>query len=113
MDTPPDVDEPITYQLMTDDTIALLEQVVGEPADLVGHSDGAFVAMQVGMQRPDLVKRLVLISGGFNKSGEAMPDMEWNSNRSPIPLSGVRRGVPGTERTISGGGCEDRRDGRR
>ena len=35
----PDVDEPITYQLMTDDTIALLEQVVGEPADLVGHSD--------------------------------------------------------------------------
>ena len=51
MDTPPDVEEPITYQLMTDDTIALLEQVVGEPADLVGHSDGAFVAMQVGMQR--------------------------------------------------------------
>ena len=38
MDTP-DVEEPITYQLMTDDTIALLEQVVGEPADLVGHSD--------------------------------------------------------------------------
>ena len=91
----PDVEEPITYQLMTDDTIALLEQVVGEPADLVGRSDGAFVAMQVGMQRPDLVKRLVLISGGFNKSGEAMPDMEWNSNRSPIPGSGVRRGVPG------------------
>lgn len=89
----PDVEEPITYQLMTYDTIALLEQVVGEPADLVGH--GAFVAMQVGMQRPDLVKRLVLISGGFNKSGEAMPDMEWNSNRSPIPGSGVRRGVPG------------------
>lgn len=63
---------------MTDETIAFLEQVVGEPADLVGHSDGAFVAMQVAMQRPDLVKRLVLISGGFNKSGEAMPDMEWD-----------------------------------
>jgi pimeloyl-ACP methyl ester carboxylesterase len=74
----PDVDGPITYQLMTDDTIAFLDQVVGEPADLVGHSDGAFVAMQVAMQRPDLVKRLVMISGGFNKSGEAMPDMEWD-----------------------------------
>jgi pimeloyl-ACP methyl ester carboxylesterase len=74
----PDVPGPITYQLMADDTIAFLEAVVGEPADLVGHSDGAFVAMLVAMQRPELVKRLVLISGGFNKSGEAAPDMEWN-----------------------------------
>jgi pimeloyl-ACP methyl ester carboxylesterase len=74
----PDVEGPITYQLMTDDTIAFLEKVVGGPADLLGHSDGAFVAMQVAMQRPDLVKRLVMISGGFSKSGEAMPDMEWD-----------------------------------
>jgi pimeloyl-ACP methyl ester carboxylesterase len=74
----PDVEGPITYQLMTDDTIAFLETVVRQPADLVGHSDGAFVAMQLAIQRPELVKRLVMISGGFNKSGEAAPDAEWN-----------------------------------
>jgi pimeloyl-ACP methyl ester carboxylesterase len=74
----PDVEGPISYQLMADDTIAFLETVVGEPVDLVGHSDGAFTAMLVAMQRPELVKRLVLISGGFNKRGEAMPDMEWD-----------------------------------
>ncbi|MFD0271227.1 alpha/beta fold hydrolase [Streptomyces sp. NPDC127106] len=74
----PDVPGPITYQLMADDTIAFLEAVVREPADLVGHSDGAFVAMLVAMQRPELVKRLVLISGGFSKAGEAVPDMEWD-----------------------------------
>ncbi|MDX6235224.1 MAG: hypothetical protein QOG10_39 [Kribbellaceae bacterium] len=74
----PDVEGPITYQLMTDDTITFLETVVGKPADLVGHSDGAFIAMSVAMQRPELVNRLVMISGGFNKSGEAMPEMEWN-----------------------------------
>jgi pimeloyl-ACP methyl ester carboxylesterase len=74
----PDVPGPITYQLMADDTIAFLEAVVGEPADLMGHSDGAFTAMLVAMQRPELVRRLVLISGGFNKSGEAAPDVEWN-----------------------------------
>ncbi|MFK0255601.1 alpha/beta fold hydrolase [Streptomyces sp. NPDC090445] len=74
----PDVPGPITYRLMADDTIAFLDTVVGEPADLVGHSDGAFVAMLVAMQRPDLVKRLVLISGGFNKAGEAVPDTEWD-----------------------------------
>jgi pimeloyl-ACP methyl ester carboxylesterase len=74
----PDVEGPITYQLMTDDTITFLETVVGQPADLVGHSDGAFVAMLVAMQRPELVNRLVMISGGFNKAGEAAPEAEWD-----------------------------------
>jgi pimeloyl-ACP methyl ester carboxylesterase len=63
---------------MADDMVAFLDSVLGEPADLVGHSDGAFVAMLVAIQRPDLVHRLVLISGGFDKSGEAAPDMEFD-----------------------------------
>jgi len=74
----PDVDGPITYRLMADDTIAFLDAVLGGPADLVGHSDGAFVAMLVAIRRPDLVNRLVMISGGFDKSGEAAPDMEFD-----------------------------------
>jgi pimeloyl-ACP methyl ester carboxylesterase len=74
----PDVPGPITYGVMADDTIAFLEAVVGEPADLVGHSDGAFVAMLVAMRRPELVKRLVMISGGFSKEGDAVPDAEWD-----------------------------------
>src|SRR5512132_3263013 len=61
----PDVDGPITYELMAQDTIAFLETVVGGPAHLVGHSDGAFVAMLVAMRRPELVRELVLVSGGF------------------------------------------------
>jgi pimeloyl-ACP methyl ester carboxylesterase len=74
----PDVAGPITYQLMADDTMAFHETVVGRPADLVGHSDGAFVAMLVAMQRPELVNRLVMISGSFSKEGEAAPDAEWD-----------------------------------
>ena len=74
----PDVEGPISYQLMADDTIAFLDQVVRVPADLVGHSDGAVVAMLVAMQRPELVNRLAMISGGYNKSGEAMPAMEFD-----------------------------------
>jgi pimeloyl-ACP methyl ester carboxylesterase len=74
----PDVEGPITYQLMADDTVAFLDAVIGGPADLVGHSDGACVAMLVAMQRPDLVNRLVMISGGFDKSGEAAPNMEFD-----------------------------------
>jgi pimeloyl-ACP methyl ester carboxylesterase len=67
----PDVEGPITYQVMADDTVAFLEQVVRRPAALVGHSDGAVVAMLVAIHRPELISRLVMISGGFDKSGEA------------------------------------------
>jgi pimeloyl-ACP methyl ester carboxylesterase len=65
----PDVEGPITYELMTQDTIAFLETVVGGPAHLVGHSDGAVVAMLLAMHRPDLANLLVLVSGGFNREG--------------------------------------------
>jgi len=71
----PDVDGPITYELMAQDTIAFLEAVVGGPADLVGHSDGAVVAMLVALRRPDLAHQLVLISGGFHHDG-LMPGMD-------------------------------------
>jgi pimeloyl-ACP methyl ester carboxylesterase len=65
----PDVEGPITYALMAEDTIAFLERVVGGRAHLVGHSDGAVVAMLVAMRRPDLAHDLVLISGGFHRDG--------------------------------------------
>jgi pimeloyl-ACP methyl ester carboxylesterase len=73
-----DVEGPITYQVMTTDTISFLDHVIGGPADLVAHSDGAVIALMVAIQRPELVRRLVLISGGYDKSGEASPDMEFD-----------------------------------
>ena len=63
----PDVDGPITFELMDNDTIAFLEAVVGEPSHLVGCSDGAIVALLVALRRPDLIRRLVLIAGVFHR----------------------------------------------
>jgi pimeloyl-ACP methyl ester carboxylesterase len=65
----PDVEGPITYELMAQDTIAFLEQVVGGPAHLVGRSAGANVALVVALHRPDLARRVVLISGVFHRDG--------------------------------------------
>jgi pimeloyl-ACP methyl ester carboxylesterase len=67
----PDVAGPITYEQMAQDTIAFLEQVVGGPAYLVGHSDGAPVALLVALRRPDLARRLVFASGVFHHDGWA------------------------------------------
>jgi pimeloyl-ACP methyl ester carboxylesterase len=65
----PDVPGPFTYELYAQDAVAFLEEVVGGPAHLVGYSDGAITALLVGLARPDLVRRMVLISGQFHQSG--------------------------------------------
>lgn len=65
----PDVEGPITYELMAADAIAFLETVVGEPAHLVGCSVGAGVALTVALRRPDLVRRMVLVCGVFHRDG--------------------------------------------
>jgi pimeloyl-ACP methyl ester carboxylesterase len=67
----PDIDGPITYDLMARDTIAFLEQVVGRPVYLLGHSDGAPVALLPALERSDLVRRLVLSAGVFHHEGWA------------------------------------------
>jgi pimeloyl-ACP methyl ester carboxylesterase len=65
----PDVDGPISYELMARDTIAFLETVVGGPAHLVGCSDGASVALLTALRRPDLARRVVVVAGVFHHDG--------------------------------------------
>jgi pimeloyl-ACP methyl ester carboxylesterase len=66
----PDVEGPLTYDAMADDTVAYLDGVVGGPAHLVGWSDGAVVALLAARRRPELVDRLVLIGQYYNSSGK-------------------------------------------
>lgn len=64
----PDVEGPLTYRLMADDTSAFIDAVVGTPVHLVGWSDGAIVALLVALSRPDLVRKLVVIGGNVDNS---------------------------------------------
>lgn len=70
----PDVDGPLTYQDMADDTVAFLEKVAGGPAHLVGWSDGGVVALLVALSRPDLVRKTVVIGANFRPAGESFAD---------------------------------------
>jgi pimeloyl-ACP methyl ester carboxylesterase len=67
----PDVDGPITFDLMADDLIKFLESVVGEPAYLLGMSDGAIVGLLASLRRPDLIRSLVFVAGVFHRDGWA------------------------------------------
>ena len=64
-----DVPGPITVELMAADTIAFVEKVAGGPVRLAGYSAGAIVALWVAVRRPDLVERLVLVSGAYDMAG--------------------------------------------
>jgi pimeloyl-ACP methyl ester carboxylesterase len=80
----PDVPGPMTFEAMVDDTVALLEEVVGGPAHLVGHSNGAFAALLTAIRRPDLVRCLVMVSGGFHRDGLVSEQPAENPD-APLP----------------------------
>jgi pimeloyl-ACP methyl ester carboxylesterase len=61
-----DVDRPITYEQMADDTAALIRHLELESADIVGYSMGGCVALQLAIRHPALVRKLVLASAGFS-----------------------------------------------
>ena len=87
----PDVEGPLTYEAMADDTIAFLDKVVRGPAHLVGHSDGANVALLVALKRPDLVRRLVLISGTFHYDGN-LPGTLTEFDEQTLRRMSIRHG---------------------
>lgn len=64
-----DVEGPITYDNMAQDTIAFMDAVGVSDAHVVGFSDGAVVALHVALDRPDLVRSLVLIGQPINHAG--------------------------------------------
>jgi pimeloyl-ACP methyl ester carboxylesterase len=66
-----DVDRPITYEQMADDTAALIRHLELETADVLGFSMGGCVALQLAIRHPALVRRLVVASASF--SSDAMP----------------------------------------
>jgi pimeloyl-ACP methyl ester carboxylesterase len=85
----PDVEGPITYEMMAADTIAFLEALAFPPAHFVGWSDGALVGLLVALRRPDLVRKLVLIGQNLNQDGarpEALALMEHFSPETFPPM---------------------------
>ena len=69
----PDPPGPLGPAQFTDDLVAFLEKAVGAKATLAGYSVGATTALLTAVARPDLVDRLVLISGVFHRDGWLMP----------------------------------------
>ncbi len=86
-----DVDRPITYEQMADDTAALARHLELEQADLVGYSMGGGTALQVAIRHPALVRRLVVVSAGFRSDGMSAEALAVFPSITPEMFAGSLR----------------------
>ncbi len=62
-------EESINYKYQLREAIAYLENVVKEPAHIIGWSDGGIIGLMLAIARPDLVKSLVAIGANYHYNG--------------------------------------------
>jgi pimeloyl-ACP methyl ester carboxylesterase len=73
-------DRPFGFEQSADDTVALLEYLRIDRADLLGFSNGGSIALHVAMRRPQFVRRLVVITA-LMKREWADPEF-WESMKT-------------------------------
>ena len=56
------------FEFQCQEAIAYLEDIVKEPAHLIGYSDGGIIALMVAIKRPELVKSIVAIGANYHYS---------------------------------------------
>jgi pimeloyl-ACP methyl ester carboxylesterase len=64
-----DIDRPLTYEQMAEDTAALLKQLKVEGADVVGYSMGGAIALRLARKHPALVRKVVVFGTGYSGAG--------------------------------------------
>ena len=73
---------PLTYHQMAEDMIALLDQLRVKRVDIMGWSDGGVIGLDLAMNHPERVRRVVTFGANFRADGLNQPDIEWNATAS-------------------------------
>ena len=85
----PDTERPLRPETMGDDVAALIGHLRLGPADVMGYSLGASVALQAAIRHPDAVDRLMLVAGRMSQDG-AYPEVvaAFNQLEANAPVIG-------------------------
>jgi pimeloyl-ACP methyl ester carboxylesterase len=83
-----DVDRPITYEQMADDTAALLAHLGAGRADIVGYSMGGGIALQLAIRHPAAVRKLVVASASYTSDGMHSVALEMFPSITPELFAG-------------------------
>lgn len=65
------------FSFQTKEAIAYLEDVVKEPAHLIGWSDGGIISLLVALERPDLVRSVIAIGANYHHESGGRPIELW------------------------------------
>lgn len=85
-----DIDRPIRYETMADDTAALLQHLGIEKADFFGYSYGGEIAMRLAQRHPETARKLVVAGGtSYNTDGLHPGLMENLEELPPDALDGT------------------------
>jgi pimeloyl-ACP methyl ester carboxylesterase len=74
---------PFTFTQSADDTAALLAYLNIPQADLLGFSNGGTIALEVALRHPAVVRRMVLVSTVYQRSG--VPAEFWEGMKHAKP----------------------------
>jgi pimeloyl-ACP methyl ester carboxylesterase len=84
-----DSEAPLSYSLMADDMLKLLDQLNIRQTDIVGWSDGGIIGLDLAMHHPERVGHLVAIGANYDVDGlNEKPDK--NVPAPPVPGSYAR-----------------------
>jgi pimeloyl-ACP methyl ester carboxylesterase len=87
----PDIEGPLTYGAMADDTAALLDELKMKDVDVVGWSDGGNIALILAVRRPDLVRRIVVSGANFSPQGLPASDLAQMTEADKHPPSSMKK----------------------
>jgi pimeloyl-ACP methyl ester carboxylesterase len=92
-----DIDRPMTFEQDADDVAELLRQLKISKADIMGFSNGATTALQIGIRHPEVVNKLVLASPLYRRDGMPPGFFEGMAQATlaqmPAPLADAYRKI--------------------
>lgn len=86
-------DRAISYIDMGNDMAAILKKLGYKQVDVMGYSMGSGVALRLAAQHPELVHKLVLVSGSFSRDG-FYPDILQQQAQIGSEMAEMMKGTP-------------------
>jgi len=89
------VDTQISYELMSQDVVALAAHLGHDKISIIGSSDGGVTALTTAFNHPDLIDKLVVLGANYHVSAYSddmrafITNFKWDGNTDPEKYPGI------------------------
>ena len=73
----------LSYDLMTEDVIELMDHLGLERANVIGASDGGIIGLNLAMKYPGRLGKVVAYGSNYHYDGLAQPNVDWILQMTP------------------------------